>query len=102
MNKPVYLGLSILKIKKNINIFEFWCEYIKPKYQCKAKLCYMDTNSFTIYIKTEVVYEGIANDVEKWFDTSNYGINRLLSKVKNKKVIGLIKDESGGKIITRF
>ena len=63
-NKPVYLGLSILQISKTL-IYQFWCDYIKPKYQCNAKLCYMDTDSFTIYIKTEDVYEDIANDVEK-------------------------------------
>ena len=63
-NKPVYLGLSILEISKTL-IYQFWCDYTKPKYQSNAKLCYMDTDSFTIYIKTEDVYEDIANDAEK-------------------------------------
>ena len=49
-----------------------WYDYIKPKYQDRAKLCYMDTDSFVIYIKTEDFYEDIAENVEKWFDTSNY------------------------------
>ena len=71
MNKPVYLGMSILDISKTL-MYEFWYDYIKPKYQDKAKLCYMDTDSFVIHIKTEDFYEDIANDVEKWFDTSNY------------------------------
>ena len=53
-------------------MYEFCYDFIKPKYQDKAKLCHMDTDSFFIHIKTEDFYEDIANDVEKWFDTSNY------------------------------
>ena len=71
MNKPVYLGLSILEISKTL-MYEFWYDYIKPKYQQNAILCYMDTDSSIIHIKTEDVYENIVNDVEKRFDTSNY------------------------------
>ena len=63
MNKPVYLGMSILDSRKTL-MYEFWYDYIKPKYQDKAKLCYMDTDSFAIHIKTEDIYEDIANDVE--------------------------------------
>ena len=101
MNKPVYLGFSILEISKTL-MYEFWYDYIKPKYQNNAKLCYMDIESFIIYIKTEDFYEDIANDVEERFDTSNYEVNRPLSTEKNKKVIGLMKDELEGKIITEF
>ena len=64
MNKPVYLGLSILEISKPL-IYEFWYNYIKPKYQDNAKLCYMDTDCFIINIKTEHFCDDIANDVEK-------------------------------------
>ena len=74
MNKPVYLGQAIFDISKTL-MNEFWYDYIKPKYQEKAKLCYMDTDSFIIHIKTEDFYKDIANDVEKWFDTSNYDKN---------------------------
>ena len=62
----------------------------------------MDTDSFIINIKTEDFYEDIANDVEKRFDTSNYEVNRPLPTGKNKKVIGLMKDELGGMIMTKF
>ena len=62
MNKPVYIGLSILVISKTL-IYEFWYDYIKPKYQTNGKLCYMDTDSFIIYIKSEDLYEDIADDV---------------------------------------
>ena len=82
----------------------FYYDYIKPKYQDRAKLCYMDTESFVIYIKTKDFYEDIVNDVEKWFDTSNYGEDdkRPLLIGKNKKLIGLFKDELGGKITKEF
>ena len=101
MNKPIYLGLSILDISK-ILMCEFWYDYMKPKYGNNIKLCYMDTDSFIINIKTEDFYKDIANDVDKRFDTSNYEVNRPLPAGKNKKVLGLMKDELGGKIITEF
>ena len=97
MNKPVDLGLSILELRK-IVIHEFWYDYVNLKYKEKAKLCYMDTVSFIVYIKTEDIYEHTAKDVAARFDTSNYKLNRALPKGKNKKVIGLMKDELGGKI----
>ena len=62
----------------------------------------MDTDSFIMHIKTESFYEDIADDVEKRFDTSNYEVDRPLPKGKNKKVIGLMKDELGGKIMTEL
>ena len=71
MNKPAYLGLSILEISKTL-MDEFWYHYIKPKYQNNAKMCYMHPDSFVIYYKTEDVYADISDDVEKRFDTSNY------------------------------
>ena len=83
INKPIYLGMSILDISKTL-MYEFWYDYIKPKYQDKAKLCYMDTDSFVIHIKTEDLYEDIAYDVEKWSDTSNDEVDRPLP-------IGLMK-----------
>ena len=70
MNKPIYLELSILDISK-ILIYEFWYDYMKPKYNDNVKLCYMDTDSFIMNIKTEDFYKDIANDVGKRFDTSN-------------------------------
>ena len=68
MNQPIYLGLSILDISK-ILMYEFWYDYMKPKYDNDVKLCYMDTDSFKMNIKTEDFYKDIANDVEKRFDT---------------------------------
>ena len=68
MNKPVYLGPSILELSK-ILMYEFWNRYVKPKYGEKGKLSYMDTDSFIVYIKTDYIYKDIAKDVETRFDT---------------------------------
>ena len=71
MIRPLYLGMSILDISKTL-MYEFWHDYIKQKYGDGAKLCYTDTDSFVIYIITEDFFEDISDDVERWFDTSNY------------------------------
>ena len=74
MNNPVYLGMSILDISKTL-MYEFWYDYIKLKYGDRAKLCYTDTDSFVIHIITEDFFEDIADDVEGWFDISNFDEN---------------------------
>ena len=84
-------------------MYEFWYDYMKPKYGGdNVKLCYMDTDSFIMNIKTEDFYKDIANDVEKRFDTANYECDESLPTGKNKKIIGLMKHELGGRIITEF
>ena len=85
-------------------MYKFWYDYIKPKYEDRAKLCYTDTDSFIINIITEDFFVDISDDVERWFDTSNYDENdkRPLPIGKNKKVIGLFKDELGGKIMKKL
>ena len=106
MNKPIYLGLSILEISKTLMY-----DYMKPKYNDNVRLCYIYTDSFIMNLKTNDFYENIASDVENRFDTSNCEGNtsetsalarRPLPTGKNKKVIGLMKGELGGKIITEF
>ena len=101
MNKPIYLGLSILDIIK-ITMYEFWYDFIKSKYGSSAKLCYMDTDSFIINVKTKDFYKDISENVIETFDTSNYIHDRPLPIGVNKKVLGLMKDELGGGIITEF
>ena len=106
MNKPIYLDQAILDIGKTL-MHELWYDYIKPKYNYKARSCYMDTDSFAINIRTEDFYKDIANDVEKWFGISNYdndndNYKRPLPAGINKKVICKFKDELGGKIVTKF
>ena len=101
MNKPIYLGLSILDISKT-NMYEFWYDFIKRKYGSSAKLCYMDTDSFIINVKTEDFYKDISENVIERFDNSDYIYDRPLPIGVNKKVLGLMKDELGGGIITEF
>ena len=74
MNKPIYLVLSTLEISK-ILMYEFWYDYMKPKYNDNVRLCYMDTDSFVMHIKTNDFYKDITSDVENRFDTSNYEVN---------------------------
>ena len=102
MNKPVYLGQVILDLSK-IAMYEFHYDYMVPKYSLeKLELCYMDTDSLVYDIKAEDFYEDIADDVPARFNTSGYCLNRPLPVELNKKVIGLMKDELGGKIMTEF
>ena len=102
INKQVYLGQAILDLSK-IVMHEFHYDYMKPKYD-NLKLCYMDTDPLVYHIKTEDFYEDIAADVETIFDKSGYNKKdaRPLPIGLNKKVIGLMKDELGGKIMAEF
>ena len=103
-NKPVYLGMCILDISKTA-MYDFHYNYIKPKYNDKAKLLFTDTDSLTYEIETEDFYKDISSDVETMFDTSNFDPSGHPSGIqvgKNKKVIGMFKDEAGGKIIEEF
>ena len=70
MNKPIYLGQAILDISKTL-MYEFWYDHIKPKYGDKSRLCYIDTDSFIMHIKTKYFYKDITGDIDKWFYTSN-------------------------------
>ena len=92
MNKTVYLNLSTLGLREIVK-YEFWYNYIKPKY---------DEKYLTVYIKTDDIYKGIAEDTETRFNTSNYELDRLLPKGKNKNLIRLMKNELSGKILKGF
>ena len=95
MNKPV------LDLSKTV-MYTFWNDYVKPKDGENAKLCYIDRDSFIVHVKTDDIYRDMAEDGETKFDTSNYDLDRPLPKGKNKKVIGLMKDELEGKIMKEF
>ena len=102
MNKSVYLGQTILDISK-IVMYEFPYDYMKWKYNDdKLTLCYMDMDSLIYSIKTKDFYKDIADDIKDRFDTSGYNSSRPLPGGLNKKVIGLMKDELGGEIMTEF
>ena len=102
-NKPVYLGLSILDLSKSL-MYDFHYNYIKIKYGDKAKLHFTDTDSLAYEITTKDFYKDINPDIEKRFDTSDYTTNHP-SGIKtglNSKVLGMFKDEAGGKQIVEF
>ena len=103
MNKPVYLGMSILDLSKTV-MFDFHYRYIKPKYGNKAKLLFTDTDSFLYEIQTEDFYKDISGDVRDRFDTSDYpeGHPSGIPTGINKKVLGMFKDEAAGKVIKEF
>ena len=103
MNKPIYLGLAILGISKTL-MYEFWYDYLKPKYDNTMGLCYVDTDSFIFYVETEDFYKDISNDVDNRFDTSAYSkdLNRSLPIGKNKSVLGMMKVEPCRKVMTHF
>ena len=93
MNKSAYLGQKILNISKTL-MYEFYYDYLMPKYVDKVKLCYMDTDSFILHIQTEDFYKDIADDVNKWFDTSGCDekLNRPLPpRIKRKKKLACLK-----------
>ena len=102
----MYLGLSIQELLK-ILMYEFWYDYVKPKYGKKSKLCWKDTHSFIVYIKTDDIYKDIAEEFERRFDMSNYesecsSIQRPLSKGKNKKSNWINERWIKRKTVTKF
>ena len=83
-NMPIYLGLAVLSLSK-IRMYEYWYDDMKPKYSDNIKLCFLDTDSFIMHIKTEDFYKDIAKHVGKKYDTSNYTCERPLAIGKSKK-----------------
>ena len=75
MNKPVYLGLPLLELCK---MFRF--DHLKPKFDEKAKFCYMNADIFIVYLKADYIYKEIAENVESRSDTSSYELDRPLPK----------------------
>ena len=98
MNKSFYLGLSILDLSKTV-MYEFWFDYVKRNNGENANFCHMDTDRLIVYVKAADIYKDIAEDAYTRFVTLNFEIDRPLPKGKDKKVIGLTKEELGGQII---
>ena len=90
-NKPVYCGMSILDISKTL-MYDFHYGYILPKYGKNQKLLFMDTDSLCYEIQTEDFYEDISNDVEGYFDTSNFPKDHP-SEIQGKKQKSTQNDE---------
>ena len=106
MNKPVYVGMSILDLSKTL-MFEFQFRYVKKKWE-NCEVLYSDTDSLVLWIETEDFFADISGDVAEWFDTNDFPkdhpavVGGLPIVKANKKKIGLMKDECGGKIVTEW
>ena len=101
MNKPIYLGQSILNLSK-IVVYKFHYDYMKQKYPEGLTLCYMDMDSLIYDIETDEFYKDIAEEVKDRFEMSGYNPHKPLPVGLNKKMIGLMKDELGGEIMREF
>ena len=101
-DKPIYCGMSILDLSKTL-MYDFHYDYIKKKYGDDAKLLMIDTDSLMYEIHTEDFFEDIKDDVMEKFDTSDFPKDHPSGiQGKNKKVIGIMKDEAAGRIIEEF
>ena len=100
LNKPVYCGMAILDLSKTL-MYDFHYNYTKRNYDENAKLLFTDTDSLCYETQTDDFFKDISKDVDQKFDTSNYPKDHKsgIPTGKNKKVIGMMKDEAGGKII---
>lgn len=101
-NKPIFLGFCILELSK-WKMYDFHYDYMLPKYNSNVELNYMDTDSFIYTIYTDDFFKDIAVDIDDRFDTSEYDANNMFNiHRKNKKVLGMMKDENSGIIMREF
>ena len=100
LNKPIYVGMSVLDLSKHL-MFDFYYNNLKKTYSDKIQLLYTDTDSVIIHVQTEDIYQDMAQNLDD-YDTSNYPADHPLFSTANKKVIGKFKDELGGKVMAEF
>lgn len=100
-NKPIYVGFTVLELSKLL-MYDFYYDYLKNTYRQKVQLCYMDTDSLILRIETDDIYNDMQYNLTK-FDTSNFHPDNIFNiPLQNKAVLGLMKDENGGKIMSEF
>ena len=100
MNKPIYVGFSILELSK-VLMYSFFYDTLKPRYGENVRLCYTDTDSFILQYATDDLYANMSDMMDQ-YDTSNYPADHALHSVANKKVVGKFKVELGGRIMSEF
>ena len=100
-NKPISIGMSIMELSKTL-MYAFHYEEMKPRYGDKLKLMYMDTDSFIYDVETPNIYEDMKQHIDL-YDTTDYPANNDFGiPLVNKKVLGKMKDECQGEIMTEF
>ena len=100
LNRPIYVGASILDMSK-ILMYDFHYNYIKDKYDNRAKLLFSDTDSLCYEIETEDIYKDMLQD-RHLSDTSDFDKDHFLYSCENKKVLGKMKDECASSIVNEF
>ena len=100
LNKPIYVGMSVLELSKHL-MYDFYYNHIKAKYTDRVQLLYTDTDSVIIHVQTEDIFADMERNLDE-YDTSNYPADHPLFSMANKKVIGKMKDELGGRLMTEF
>ncbi|XP_065180179.1 uncharacterized protein LOC135810614 [Sycon ciliatum] len=100
LNKPIYVGFSILELSK-VLMYSFFYDTLKPRYGQNVRLCYTDTDSFILQYATADLYADMSDMMDQ-YDTSNYPTDHPLHSLANKKVVGKFKDELGGRIMSEF
>lgn len=100
LNKPVYVGQAVLDLSK-LHMYDFWYSHIKKLYGEKAQLCYTDTDSFSLHVETENIYDDMRAHADL-YDLSDYSKDHPCYSTENKKVVGKFKDECCGRHIAKF
>ena len=100
LNKPIYVGMSVLDLSKHL-MYDFYYNTLKARYGENVRLLYTDTDSLIVHVQTEDIYADMKKNLDE-YDTSNYPADHPLFSNTNKKVIGKFKDELGGKVMTEF
>jgi hypothetical protein len=101
LSKPIFTGFTVLELSKTL-MYDFHYNYMTPKYGKDLTLLFTDTDSLCYHIKTNDIYKDMLKDRDNRFDTSDYPNGHFLQSDHNKKVIGMMKDETNGVAIEEF